>query len=350
MPRRPFLLSNNASGALGHADGVYPRSMASPITIDTNADWSPVTQDGAVVDSNAVKLSGSGREDFWGYGTGSYTNGPGDWEGNYGGMNINEPFGAVDDRAWGGYESTTSTWYLKTDAFPAEQFTDTLGWCYYEDTNNTVTRMALYSSSGDKIVDMGTDNPEAKVVSPSGTQTLRDSGNYDRWREFRFTIDWDAKTADITWNDIGGSTTSASTTVDLFAASTYDIDRIEFYHSQADGFGGGGQVDFYTTRVAPSPVTRNEEGTLTTQTKTFDSAIEPSLTDMVYSLSGADISLDVIGSPGTASEEIHSTGLSGEAEWSPSWANSHTDFRVKPRMQSDDKSNIPTLDSLTLTP
>jgi len=69
--------------------------------------------------------------------------------------------------------------------------------------------------------------------------------------------------------------------------------------------------------------------TLTTATKSFSSNFEPNLQNLDYTLNGETITLDVIGSPGTASEEVVSQTLDGSTSYSLTWSSSHTDFRVK---------------------
>lgn len=84
------------------------------------------------------------------------------------------------------------------------------------------------------------------------------------------------------------------------------------------------------------------EGTLTTATKSFSSATSPNLQNLSYALNSQSITLDVIGSPGTASEEIVSQTLDGATSYSLTWSNSHTDFRLKPRLSTSDPTVTPT--------
>lgn len=95
--------------------------------------------------------------------------------------------------------------------------------------------------------------------------------------------------------------------------------------------------------------TVNNESQLTTGTKSYAESKAPDLTDLVYSLNGETITIDVIGSPGTASEEVVSQTLDGASSYTLSWSNTHTDFRVKPRMSVADQSVTPTVDRIGLT-
>lgn len=78
---------------------------------------------------------------------------------------------------------------------------------------------------------------------------------------------------------------------------------------------------------------------LETATKSFSSDKTPDLQNLVYSLNGASIDLDVIGSPGTGSEEIVTQSLDGSASYTLNWSNAHQDFRLKPRFSSTDVTN-----------
>lgn len=91
------------------------------------------------------------------------------------------------------------------------------------------------------------------------------------------------------------------------------------------------------------------ESTLTTATKSFSSSVKPNLSNLSYTLNGQSITIDVIGSPGTGSEETISQSLSGDSSYSLSWSSEHTDFRVKPRFSGSDFTASPTLSTIGLT-
>jgi hypothetical protein len=92
----------------------------------------------------------------------------------------------------------------------------------------------------------------------------------------------------------------------------------------------------------------DKESTLTTATKTFSSPSQPNVSDLEYTQNGETIVLDVIGSPGTASEEVVSQNVDGSASYSLTWSNSHTDFRVQPRLSTSTPTTTPTISSVTL--
>ncbi|AGM11828.1 hypothetical protein M201_gp59 [Haloarcula californiae tailed virus 2] len=89
-------------------------------------------------------------------------------------------------------------------------------------------------------------------------------------------------------------------------------------------------------------------GTLTTATKTVSSSGQPDLQNLVYSLNGESITLDVIGSPGTASEETVTQALDGSSSYTLTWADSHTDFRVRAELTTSDPTVSPTVSQIEL--
>jgi len=86
----------------------------------------------------------------------------------------------------------------------------------------------------------------------------------------------------------------------------------------------------------------DQPSTLTTASKSFSEATKPDLQNLSYTLNGESIALDVIGSPGTASEETVTQTLDGASSYTLSWSNSHTDFRLKPQLSTTDETVSPT--------
>lgn len=91
-------------------------------------------------------------------------------------------------------------------------------------------------------------------------------------------------------------------------------------------------------------------GSLTSATKSFSTATGPDLSNLVYSLNGGSIDLDVIGSPGTASEEVVTQTLDGSTGYALTWSNTHNDFRVRPKPSvSSITASTPTIGQVELT-
>jgi hypothetical protein len=119
------------------------------------------------------------------------------------------------------------------------------------------------------------------------------------------------------------------------------IDKIgENWMYDTDGTETGYHDHYYNFHI--------DAGSLTTATKSFSNAVAPDLTDLDYTLVGESITLDVIGSPGTASEETVSQTLDGASSYSLTWSNSHTDFRVTANLSTADPSTTPTYRAVSL--
>lgn len=95
--------------------------------------------------------------------------------------------------------------------------------------------------------------------------------------------------------------------------------------------------------------TYESSGSLTTVERSFSSPQTPDLTGLVYTLNGETISVDVVGSPGTASEEVVTQSLGGATSYDLTWSNSHSDFEVVFNLSTADTSTTPQVDDLTLT-
>jgi fibronectin type 3 domain-containing protein len=94
--------------------------------------------------------------------------------------------------------------------------------------------------------------------------------------------------------------------------------------------------------------TYESSGQLTTIEQSFNTPQTPDLSGLVYTLNGETISVDVVGSPGQAGEEIVTQSLTGASSYGLSWSNSHTDFEVVFDLSTADDSVTPEVDDLTL--
>jgi hypothetical protein len=148
------------------------------------------------------------------------------------------------------------------------------------------------------------------------------------------------------------NTDSDGDALDNTVTADFDVGK---YGQRSDGSFPGeiAQLRFYDRVLSSSEVQAlydtGSGGNLTTASKSFSTAVKPDLQDLVYSLNGQSITLDVIGSPATASEETVSQSLGGSASYSLTWSNSHTDFRVKPKLSTTDTTTAPTVNAITLS-
>ncbi|MFP4402721.1 MAG: DUF2341 domain-containing protein [Candidatus Woesearchaeota archaeon] len=90
-----------------------------------------------------------------------------------------------------------------------------------------------------------------------------------------------------------------------------------------------------------------DEGHLETDIKTMTQSM-PDLTNLKYDLNSGEIELEIIGSPGTASQETIIKELTGHNYYDLDWNNYHEDFKTIINFKSLDGVNSPIFDSLTL--
>lgn len=90
-------------------------------------------------------------------------------------------------------------------------------------------------------------------------------------------------------------------------------------------------------------------GTLTTATKSFNVATNPDLTADVTMNGVTDIQVDVIGSPGTGSEEVQTVQVTGDGTYDPAFASDHQEMQLKVYPDNEgDVTRTPTINSLSL--
>ncbi|AGC34506.1 laminin G domain-containing protein [Haloarcula virus HVTV-2] len=128
--------------------------------------------------------------------------------------------------------------------------------------------------------------------------------------------------------------------------------QIGFSDNGAAAFGRYGMVRAYDRALSDAEVTALYDagtgGYLESATKSVGSQIQPDITDVQYTLNGESIDLKVIGSPGTASEEIVTQSLTGAASYTLTWSNSHSDFRVRPEFSTSTVETSPIFNSVTI--
>lgn len=145
-------------------------------------------------------------------------------------------------------------------------------------------------------------------------------------------IDWDAEEFDLIVD--GGSEGTFS-----FFESVSEVDAYLLWTAGPEE----GLLDDLTFEYRTA--------TLTTATKSFNANQQPDLANLSYVLDGEAITVEVIGSPGTASEEIVSQSLDGSSSYSLTWSQGHQDFRVRVVFDRtvDAFNNNPTFSAVTLS-
>jgi hypothetical protein len=197
-----------------------------------------------------------------------------------------------------------------------------------------------------------------RFYTDSGRVTVRESSTgYSTGTWYVFTLTMDSSANMEAWIDKSSiGTDSAGTTALAWNDTTADT-IIASRGSVGDALDGNLSHAF----VTDSAWTQSDQdalvdalkggagGYLQTATKSFSSPRKPDLTNLSYSLNGESMDVDVIGSPGTASEETVTKTLDGSASYTLSWSNSHADFRIKPQPYSSVTSTSPTFSAGSLT-
>jgi len=164
-----------------------------------------------------------------------------------------------------------------------------------------------------------------------------------------FTTTYDGSTFRVYVDAVEENNRSSSTTVNTSP-------KFEMYKASPEGKNSAGDfwnIHYYDRALTQSEIQTlydvvNAESSLTTATKGYASSQAPDISNVSYTLNGETIAVDVIGSPGTASEEVKTQSLTGASSYALSWNSTHTDFRVRVRMDTSDPTVTPTFDSITL--
>lgn len=93
----------------------------------------------------------------------------------------------------------------------------------------------------------------------------------------------------------------------------------------------------------------NAQSSITTSKKSFGGDRAPDLQSLDYSLNSQSITVDVVGSPGTAEEETVTQTLDGATSYSLTWNTSHSKFKIIPKLSTTDPSTTPTINSITVS-
>jgi hypothetical protein len=86
------------------------------------------------------------------------------------------------------------------------------------------------SSSGEELCTVGTANPQVQVIFGGGSSEIVNSPTpeYDTWRRFTITPDFNAGTFDVLWGDIDGSSPDAALSNLNFVGNPSDVAKVQF--------------------------------------------------------------------------------------------------------------------------
>lgn len=305
------------------------------VTWETATDWDNAVEGEFVLhNSDTINMTvGTDSYEDLSFGTTSF---PSPYRSG-GSPEVVDPANTDVSSAWDGDKVVETTTY----GFGVEGLggvTPTKIWHYWwEDGSNRDTAFAPTNSSGNPIAVIGTNNPQINFRTGDRSSQV-DGGDQGEWQYSEWTFDWDNSTVDLYWESQSTGST-ANWTGDNFINSASGI--YEFYNSGSFGGWASGNTDQLFTDEYWGVF---NSSFLTTATKSFSESKQPDLQSLSYSLDGETITLDIIGSPGSGSEETVTQVLDGSTGYSLSWTNSHTDFRVKVDLSTTDRSgaSVPT--------
>lgn len=362
-------------GAIGDmGGGGLNESTASSVTWETATDWdNAVSEDAGIVHDSFGDLPGTGvltlgykAEDETGqsallayYPMDEDSGNLVDATGNFPNFNREGATTSAGSGPWGRdvqrFDGTDDEFSLTSTQKPSGSETFTFTYWVYLDSYEGNTKYLVYAAG--------------QEGSAGNANNLRTVSNAEGWYHYFWADDLTFSTTvpDVTW---------------LFVAVTFDGSTQKIYYNgstatrtpssvnvQGNEWQIGGRNDeegseqfdgsiaqarLYSVALSNTELDALYNGatssTLTTATKTPGSST-PDLSNLVYSLNGGSISVDVIGSPGTASEEVVTQSLGGASSYTLSWSSNHSDFRIRPTLSvSSVADTAPTLSSVTLTP
>lgn len=347
LQRRRDVLGPLSAMALGPIGDIGSEAFTAPsktITWETSTDWDNAVSEDAVTHSADV-ISQTVNEDSFEEGLSDGDALPTPWQTD--GSAVIDSSRASDGSLSvdTGGNSATKACYSQ---LPDNQIEEVV-WRYNETTNQRGADITVYNENGNRICRMGTGNPQRGVWHGNGSEAYGNpSPNYDVWYEFFVLFDWATDEVTFGWRDRSGN---GNGDID---GGPYPMENTSSKVSEVvigggnytNGAGWGtGDAEYCWHDVVTGAY---RDSFLTTASKVFSSSTQPDLQNLDYTLNGQNMVLDVIGSPGTASEEIVSQTLDGATSYTLSWTDTHTDFRVKINMDAPDRNTSQSLSRVEL--
>lgn len=285
------------------------------LTWETEADWNNGVSESRVFHDSTLKMKPvTSFEDY----TDGEDIGNGDaWTQRDGSINVFTDSAQAYDGSISLYGHSEGG-AAQADGWDGEPYEDFTFW-YRETQSNSGMGVEILNLNNNKIVAVGTDNPQCEIYTGTNGLEQIDEGAYDTWQYYNVSFDWANENVTIDWN---GQTTVDRSMVNASAGVG------QFIYGD-DGHITG--VDWQSWNDGWFDLCAGEytTGSYTTGTKSFSQPEKPNLDSLDYNLNSQSVTLTVIGSPGTASEETNSVTLDGSNAYDLSWNNAHTDFRIK---------------------
>lgn len=333
------------------ANPALSESTVSPVRWETQSDWDNAVSESYADHPSGVVSMAPGNDSFEDLADGNAV--PAAWN----------PVSAAIDSGRGGSEGSLSVDnndgpsggtakedYAFASTVPGGVAPATITFAYYETSSSGGIGFEVWDSADSNIIlRVGSANPEVGY-NDTGDIISSPSPEYGEWRRFTITFDWANDQYDILWEDVTGSTSDQTVSGAPFMNSASGIGASYIGAAGNVSWSGAGNAGANGNEWIDEAYGVYYQSSITTATKSFSVNTKPNLSNLSYTLNGETIVLDVIGSPGTASEEIVTQTLDGSTGYSLTWSNSHTDFRIKASLESASRDTSPSVDVLELSP
>lgn len=339
--RRSFLARALPLSPIGDMAGATLSEIeAETITWSTSTDWNNAVDESYVSHSSDVINLERGEDSFEDLANGDPL--PAAYDINPGGHNVTDGFA---------YDGSISVRTTSDNPFGVSGFTatpDVIRYAYRETSSQKGHSVGVFNENGNLMFAAGTTNPAAGIYAANGGNGISVNEDYQEWYLVEFILDYANDQFDYTYTNTNDSVSDTGTL--SFRNSATSISRVDVESRGIDlpsnGTNDGGMSDSWHDLIFGT----YRDGFLMTATKSFSSTVSPDLTDLIYTLNGETITLDVIGSPGTASEEVVSQTLDGSSGFTLTWSNTHSDFRIKANLSTAarDGTSLPSIDQLRL--
>lgn len=342
--RRSFLARALPLSPIGDiATSTLSEETGETITWSASSDWDNAVSERFVEHPSGTVTMVAGEDDWEDLSDGASA--PSPWQASTGSVTNNR----VQSGSLAYYCGGGANEVLRSD-YPSVAYEGEIQFFYNETSSQSGAAWGLLNEDGNVIVEMATGNAQRGFHSGDGDTEFGSPGDtYDNWYGWRvYNWDWTNETFDIEWFDPDGNESTQTYTGEPFGTSSTEIGGYWVGSSKT----GGSYGNWSTGSASDMWVDLNYgvlyESSITTGTKAFSSSTQPNLQSLTYSLNSGSITLDVIGSPGTASEEIVTQSLDGSDGYSLSWSDTHSDFRIQATFGSGDRETSPTVGQLQL--
>ncbi|WP_121577213.1 hypothetical protein [Haloarcula sp. Atlit-47R] len=221
---------------------------------------------------------------------------------------------------------------------------DTIEWYWQESSSGSYGGGVRFkNSNGQYELGNATNNPEWMLSDGDNLTQIYNGDGYNRWVRTTLTFNWQNGQYDVEMEDMTSG--HVETRADQPLKNGVDIDTVEVWE-YSGGWTTGGAINMWFDDLTYQSLSQN--GTLVTQTKSFNGEYQPDLVADVE-LNGGSVDVTVVGTPDVAANEKATVSLEqGESEYYVDHFYYHTDFRLEISIERAADGSTPVIHSLKL--